>query len=129
MNRAQIFTNAWNIARTAATKFGGAVKSFFIEALKMAYKGEALSLVPTKAEIESLARAIFFALSRRGNGNGEARAIACWVRDNGTGFAAQVAETVARYGKASEKQAWHIASGAVACGIAIEPTIQQLYTA
>ncbi|ECA1856359.1 hypothetical protein EJH18_26295, partial [Salmonella enterica subsp. enterica serovar Chailey] len=37
MNKSAIFSNAWNIARSAAAKFGGSVKSFFPESLKMAY--------------------------------------------------------------------------------------------
>lgn len=38
MNKSTLFTNAWNIARNAAAKFGGNVKSYFSESLKMAYR-------------------------------------------------------------------------------------------
>ena len=38
MNKSQLFSNAWNIARKAAVEFGGSVKSYFAEALKMAYR-------------------------------------------------------------------------------------------
>ncbi|ECC3255692.1 hypothetical protein YD04_002149 [Salmonella enterica subsp. enterica] len=37
MNKSTIFSNAWNIARNAAAQFGGSVKSYFAESLKLAY--------------------------------------------------------------------------------------------
>lgn len=37
MNKSTIFSNAWTISRNAAAQFGGSVKSYFAEALKMAY--------------------------------------------------------------------------------------------
>lgn len=44
MNKSTIFSNAWSIARNAAAKFGGSVKSFFAEALKMAYRATELTV-------------------------------------------------------------------------------------
>lgn len=44
MNKSTIFSNAWSIARDAAAKFGGSVKSFFAEALKMAYRATELTV-------------------------------------------------------------------------------------
>ncbi|EEE9965885.1 hypothetical protein DJ253_00880 [Salmonella enterica subsp. enterica serovar Nigeria] len=37
MNKSTLFTNAWTIARNAANQFGGSVKSYFAESLKLAY--------------------------------------------------------------------------------------------
>ncbi|WP_261465888.1 hypothetical protein [Serratia entomophila] len=44
MNKSTIFSNAWSIARNAAAKFGGSVKTFFAEALKMAYRATELTV-------------------------------------------------------------------------------------
>lgn len=38
MTKTEIFSNAWTIAKTAQTKFGGNVKEYFAESLKLAYK-------------------------------------------------------------------------------------------
>lgn len=37
MNKSTLFITAWNISRDAAAKFGGSVKSYFAESLKLAY--------------------------------------------------------------------------------------------
>ncbi|EAU1641210.1 hypothetical protein D5S90_12115 [Salmonella enterica] len=37
MNKSTLFITAWNMSRDAATKFGGSVKSYFAESLKLAY--------------------------------------------------------------------------------------------
>ncbi|ECJ5891753.1 hypothetical protein FNH88_19165 [Salmonella enterica subsp. salamae] len=37
MNKSALFSNAWNIARDAVAQFGGSVKSYFAESLKLAY--------------------------------------------------------------------------------------------
>lgn len=37
MNKSTLFTTAWNISRNAAEKFGGPVKSYFAESLKLAW--------------------------------------------------------------------------------------------
>jgi len=42
MTKSELFKKAWEISRQAFNKFGGSVKSFFSEALKMARKGESL---------------------------------------------------------------------------------------
>ncbi|WP_158784177.1 hypothetical protein [Pantoea sp. BAV 3049] len=44
MTKSKLFLNAWSIARDAAAKFGGSVKSYFAEALKMAHKGIELTV-------------------------------------------------------------------------------------
>ncbi|WP_105980142.1 hypothetical protein [Staphylococcus simulans] len=43
MTKSQIFKNAWAIAKHGKKKFGGKVKEYFAEALKMAYKGIVLA--------------------------------------------------------------------------------------
>ncbi|EDT7399852.1 hypothetical protein AHX81_001237 [Salmonella enterica subsp. enterica] len=37
MNKSMLFITAWNMSRDAAAKFGGSVKSYFAESLKLAY--------------------------------------------------------------------------------------------
>ncbi|EAY1186688.1 hypothetical protein C7078_001419 [Salmonella enterica] len=37
MNKSTLFITAWNMSRDAAAKFGGSVKSYFAESLKLAY--------------------------------------------------------------------------------------------
>ncbi|HGG5993922.1 TPA: hypothetical protein ACJG4C_002896 [Salmonella enterica subsp. diarizonae serovar 61:r:z53] len=37
MNKSTLFITAWNISRDAVAKFGGSVKSYFAESLKLAY--------------------------------------------------------------------------------------------
>lgn len=37
MNKLTLFITAWNMSRDAAAKFGGSVKSYFAESLKLAY--------------------------------------------------------------------------------------------
>ncbi|EOV0286219.1 hypothetical protein ACOIP5_005260 [Salmonella enterica] len=37
MNKTTLFITAWNMSRDAAAKFGGSVKSYFAESLKLAY--------------------------------------------------------------------------------------------
>lgn len=37
MNKKQIMTNAWKIARNGAAKFGGSAKEYFAESLKIAW--------------------------------------------------------------------------------------------
>ncbi|EBS4546068.1 hypothetical protein ATT74_20420 [Salmonella enterica subsp. enterica serovar Panama] len=37
MNKSTLFITAWNTSRDAAAKFGGSVKSYFAESLKLAY--------------------------------------------------------------------------------------------
>ncbi|EAA3909118.1 hypothetical protein DQS94_13050 [Salmonella enterica subsp. enterica serovar Potsdam] len=37
MNKSTLFITDWNISRDAAAKFGGSVKSYFAESLKLAY--------------------------------------------------------------------------------------------
>ncbi|EHL5405197.1 hypothetical protein KD288_001372 [Salmonella enterica] len=37
MNKSTLFITAWNRSRDAAAKFGGSVKSYFAESLKLAY--------------------------------------------------------------------------------------------
>ena len=37
MNKKQIMTNAWKIARNGAAKFGGSAKEYFAEELRMAW--------------------------------------------------------------------------------------------
>lgn len=48
MNKSNLFKNAWEIARNGQKKFGGKVKEYFSEALKMAHRG----IVLAKPEIE-----------------------------------------------------------------------------
>lgn len=49
MNKSNLFKNAWAIARHGQKKFGGNVKEYFAEALKMAYKG--IVVAPATIEI------------------------------------------------------------------------------
>ncbi|EIS4806067.1 hypothetical protein ACSD30_000742 [Escherichia coli] len=51
MTKSQRFINAWNISRKAAAQFGGSVKSYFAEALKMTY---AAVVTPVKSVEEKL---------------------------------------------------------------------------
>lgn len=37
MNKSTLFITAWNMSRDASAKFGGSVKSYFAESLKLAY--------------------------------------------------------------------------------------------
>ena len=48
MNKSNLFKNAWAIARQGQKQFGGNVKQYFAEALKMVYRG----IVLAKPEIE-----------------------------------------------------------------------------
>ncbi len=47
MNKSTLFVTAWSIARTAAIKFGGSVKSYFSESLKMAHAMTVKKMVVT----------------------------------------------------------------------------------
>jgi hypothetical protein len=53
MNKSILFSNAWNIARNAASQFGGSVKSYFSESLKLAYVQMS---VPAELTIETCER-------------------------------------------------------------------------
>lgn len=58
MTKSQRFTYAWNISREAAVKFGGSVKSYFSEALKMTYKSEPKKTTATDIENELISRGL-----------------------------------------------------------------------
>lgn len=50
MTKSQLFITAWSISRTAAAQFGGSVKSYFTESLKMAYaSADKMTVTWTKA--------------------------------------------------------------------------------
>lgn len=49
MNKSRLFKEAWKIAKNGQKKFGGSVKEYFAESLKMAHKG--IVLAPATIEI------------------------------------------------------------------------------
>lgn len=53
MNKSSLFVNAWNIARAAAAKFGGSVKSYFAESLKAAHASVIKKMVVTHKRTNS----------------------------------------------------------------------------
>jgi hypothetical protein len=135
MNRSVIFRNAWISARNLATVNGGNVRQYIGEGLRKAWQGVIVTIesltVNANQAINDLAQAIRYAINLyyMSPKKQEALAVAESVAEKSTEFGGQVAATVARYRKCTDKQAYHIAKAAYALGYDCAREAQSIYTA
>ena len=136
MNRSLIFRNAWTSARNLATVNGGNVCQYIGEGLRKAWQGvvvtiESLTVKNAATQIQELADALVFAFGQYYNNpkKQEAQALVTSVAEAGEGFASEIATTVARFGKCSAKQAYHIAKAVQANCNNASRYAQYIYTA
>ncbi|WP_312738310.1 hypothetical protein [Atlantibacter hermannii] len=54
MSKSTLFITAWSIARNAAAMFGGSVKSYFAESLKLAYAQQSQPVISTEQKLLDL---------------------------------------------------------------------------
>lgn len=120
INKAQVLKKAWNDFRT----YNGNTMTFFAQCLKdaWAYYKERAAMGAQGAQyfIQEVKMEILNVNARSTRGNsaaGEGMAIVRAVAKAACGFASDVAATVQKYGRASEKQAYVIARAAYDLGI------------